>query len=334
MHEQCSQFMPIKFETGKIPNPSAINISENDPLLPWYVSQCLDTNEKFLHDRLTTVYDYFQKELSPDLLQHISILVVGSDGRLENAPDSITLSPVEFCILSKTEEHAIPVLDAIQKGIQTQKLKSIEASVECKLLNSTQKDYVLSGYCGDKNKAWPDRILDAVYLMGSEEYVKEAYFKIFDEWNTNKSVRNSIKAHLKKSRRTTLTGLSRDDKHFDRDTGELFFDKNLYIRGLKYGPIRLVQHILTIRQLVRQGADGVLPTSTHGKLAVLYPHEQHVIDTYCESLVIYHQQQSKRANGETGYIQVNPVVLNNICDVIYSFSEREYNNLMHTYNAL
>ncbi len=310
---------------------SLVSGAISTPIIDWNSPNSLDPNEGFIYERMLYIRNFLEQNINPEILSRTAILVVGSDGRLENAPDSISLSPMEFCTLGRRDEDFECIEKVIKQGINEDILTDVMPIIERKDLDKVDTDaaYVISGYGGSAKRAYPDRILDAAFLIGNSDLVDKAYQQVFLEWKAVKEVRDALKQNYRNFGKTTLSGISRGKHHFDLETGELFFDKEKNIRGLKYGPIRLMQSILTIRQLVKQQADGVLPSNTIQKLQTLYPDETEVIGCYDQALVFYRQQQHERAIGESGQIKVDPANIQHICKIIHEFAVREYEHFQH-----
>jgi hypothetical protein len=311
----------MPFVLGEIPfiSPASIDVAGSNPFVELQIERCMDHNQRWLYERLRQTQEVLENAIPENLKKRCAVLVVGSDGRMENAPGSILLSPLEFCIIAICEEDAVAIDAYIKEQANAGHLLSVYAKAEYKILNQGN----MSGYDGDPRRAWPDRVLDSAFLVGSFEVINEAYSKVFEEWVTNGKIRENVRHNFTTFLKTTQTGISRGKQHFDRETGKILFDKEEYIRGLKYGPIRLLQSLLTIKQLNTQQRIAPLDTNTIAKLLTLYPDATEVADAYREALFIYHTQQEQRSLGADGVVEVEPERLNKVLDIISTFADEE-----------
>ena len=92
-------------------------------------------HESFLFNRLCHIRNYLKSAIDPQVLRRNAILVVGSDGRLENAKSSILVSPIEFCVLGKNDTDYSVINTAIIKGIKSKIIHAADSSIEWKNLS-------------------------------------------------------------------------------------------------------------------------------------------------------------------------------------------------------
>lgn len=235
------------------------------------------------------------------------------------------VSPIEFCVLGKNEADYTVINTAIVKGIKSKIIHAADSAVEWKNLSIRSVNYLISGYNGEPYRVWPDRIFDSLMLEGNEHLVIDACKRIHEEWKSNSVIRERLRKNLKMYLLTNRTGTNNYKTHFDSSTGEIFFDKQQYIRGLKYGPIRLVQGILTLHQL----ENGIINTDTRTivKLREQYPLDSEVRLAYQHALLIYHAQQEHFSKNGNGHMIINPHVLSKITQTIDHFATRELRSM-------
>ncbi|MBW7944650.1 hypothetical protein H3C70_04625 [Patescibacteria group bacterium] len=257
--------------------------------------------------------------------QDVTILVPGSDGKLEKGPFLKGMySPMEVVVICNEigtfEETRDSIIDLARDG----GLPSTDDRMEHKVL--AQPRAPLSGYKGETRHSWPDRILNSKLVFGPAELFEQAQDQVFQEWRSIGDVRSSVKGYLKQFVATTRTGevtrRGETHRHFDLDTGEIFYDENNYVLGLKYGPIRALQVFLAKYQL-ETGARAQGETNTVRKLLTLFPGEDEVALAYQMALRIYHWQQFETKNGKPAYVQIKSQELRSITRPILDFIQRK-----------
>ena len=263
-----------------------------------------------------------------DLFTKIAITVPGSDGKLEKGPFLKDMySPLELLILI-TEDLNITFLNQALLAIHPTTV-SIDPRFEYKSLAETT---ILSGYNGDPQRAWPDRIINAHLLFGEENIHITAMERVQIEWNSIAKVRKSVKNYLNQFLNTSTTGKSRNSIHFSLEKGNIYYDKSKFVMGLKYGPIRALQVFLNKFQL-EKGLKVVGTTNTIQKLNLLFPQDLDVPEVeyaYIQALRIYHWQQFEAKNGRDANLQIQPGILTSIIDPIYQFISKQAKNIEHS----
>ena len=304
-----------------VPNPYSFN-THCDKL-----DNYLEDNEKYLFQRHYRIHACLSESIPAELLNNSAILIIGSDARLENAPAACQLSPLQLLIIGHSEEDASRIRDIIQGIIKSVgAFEYVDFRVGNKIFQPND-DLCLSGFEANPRRAWPDRILDSIFLLGSEHVMQEAVERVHQEWGC-KDVRESVKENLRKSLRLTESGVQRGDQHFDLSTGALYFDPERHIRGLKLGPIRTLQIFFTIKRLTEgmEFSSGLHSNSTR-KMKKVYPGENDTALAYKKALSLYHYQQSLRCDGESGYLEIDAEELGFISQTISEFVQREMRSL-------
>jgi hypothetical protein len=262
--------------------------------------------------RLTNLIMTLEKALSGIPKDKVSIIVVGSDARREKGPSS----PFEFCILAESEDVAKYVLSVLSKKIKSANDLRIglpnvtfDPEVEVKLLSKNDPNYKVSGFHGNKNHIWADRVLSGQIVFGSPHLHYLAKEQVIHEYQTNSNVRSRIKKQLNSFISLAKTGTtSRSHNkiaHFNYDEGTVFFNPNEYIMGLKYPALRTVQQYLTRFELQNEITSSD-PATSH-KITNYIPDKNQaeiLSESYNFALWTYHLQQYLYNNLEQNQLHV------------------------------
>lgn len=268
--------------------------------------------------------DFAASALHPILssidLNQVAVIAPGSDGKYEKGPFlSNMYSPLEFLVIhvgqdSRVIAQALLALENIGEALDFDKrieFKDLAISELC-----------VSGFNGDPKKAWPDRTMNAHLLAGNEVLHLEAHARVFTEWQENSRVRKSVKDYLHQFVQTCHTGLSRKKMQFNLETGDIFYDRDTFVVGLKSGPIRALQVFLVRYQLSKQ-IFVPLETNTIKKIQLLFDTRDSVVSdavaAYQQALRIYHWQQYQAKSNQDPHIQLHPQSLQSIVEPITCF---------------
>ncbi len=293
------------------------------------VDSYLRESEGHLFRQLYQLEEYLSWAVPAKFLADAVVIVNGSDGRLENTPVACRLSPISLTVIGRTRENMAGIVLEVSKVERSLRdFRVLDLLIEEKLFDPDDGNLCLSGYRGVSRRPWPDTILDGICILGEMGIFDAARRRVFEEWEIP-AIRKELKRNLIRFLGIAKSGCRKDTRHFDLETGDLFFDPQRYVRGLKYGPIRAVQLLLTLRRLVNGfDADEGLRTGSIQKLAVLYPDETDVMLSYKKALGIYHHQQHMRCCGGTGHIRVAPSELQSISETIASFVDIEFHRIV------
>lgn len=257
---------------------------------------------------IMTILKECLREVDP---HKVAVLLIGSDGKREKGP----YSPLEFVILSKDQAQAEYASSLIKKHSTTdisfdvdpeaQCLPDVDHDIEIKLItDNPETQQPLSGHYGNVRNSWPDRVLASQIVYGSPKIQEEAQAMVLKEYANITQVRERMRRTKKYFEKVSRTGTSNvkgnEVEHFNQRTGQLRFNPSEYARGLKYGPIRLVQLCLTLYQLEQQipSVDPHIITRINQLLTGQCDLEP-TINSYAESLRSYHLQQLFWSNGHT-----------------------------------
>jgi len=251
----------------------------------------------------------------------VSVIVAGSDGKLEKGPFlDRDYSPLELIIICCEAQLGTHLRDQLLLLADQGILPATDNRIEVKVLAGSEK---ISGYEGNTHRAWPDRLINVRKVFGRNEVYDQAISQVQSEWKEEGDVRKSVRNYLSQFMKTCETGGSRGRKHFDTTTGEIFFDPQSYVLGLKYGPIRALQVFSTMHEL-NKGIQGKIESNTSDKIAILFPCNSEVIESYQMALRIYHWQQYRAKLGENAEIKLQPYELRKIVDPIYNFISKHH----------
>ena len=215
----------------------------------------------------------------------VHIATTGSDGRLEKKGDKT--SPLEALVLVEK----LGTIDGITTEVRQRCTETLEefgffGQLEIKDLSRDKVSYCQSY---TPPQAWPTIMVDAVALCEKNtDLLRQGREMLAQEVGQGKSGVKIISAtqnRLSEYRKITGTGKGsfkgNSVKHFDPETGTLFYDQTQEIKvgSVKYGPLRSVQMFLAFRllqflrahshepQLVHE-----FPTNTKEKIQSLLDH--------------------------------------------------------------
>lgn len=259
---------------------------------------------------------------------NVGITVVGSDGRSEKG----ALSQLELALISdapkrllednetllKIHETTIKTRKALSSLLQdlvdiempdalltaVQFLRStgvIKPQVEVKsLFNDSVYRY------GGNGAIWPSRILDSVPLKvssSSEEMQLLSKRKLVQEvqGEDHHTIVKGLKKRFDDYKRVARTGFQKFKekkiKHYNLDSGMMFYNPPQNIGGFKYGPLRLIQSVIelkcidVIHKLSSTDACAFvtnLPTNTSEKTSYLESYNQGLASIKAQQDLVSH----------------------------------------------
>jgi len=182
-----------------------------------------------------------------------SLILVGSDGKQERHPQSKT----EIVLLCK---------DSRSKGIMTKVITDLISQstdpvefTEIKVLED--KKSPLSFYNGQPNQCFPDRVLNASFLLGDDDIFiqsrKQVLSEMSEESELGRKIREELKKQLTSYKKALSSGQYRGQFIFD-ENNQYYFETDDWKKarmGFKMGPLRAVQRKLDILTLnaIKQG---------------------------------------------------------------------------------
>jgi len=182
-----------------------------------------------------------------------SLILVGSDGKQERHPQSKT----EVVLVYKDKQTKDQNADKMAQVIKTltyQATDPIEFS-EIKVLADKNGENPLSFYNNQPHQCYPDRILNADFLLGDDAVFIQAKRKTLleavEEGKLGKTIREELKKQLKVYKKTLTSGQYRHQIVFD-ENNQYYFETDDWrnVRtGFKMGPIRAVQRRLDLLTL-------------------------------------------------------------------------------------
>ena len=183
-----------------------------------------------------------------------SLILVGSDGKQERHPQSKT----EVVLLFKKKDHKADEMVRELKTLTSQSPDPIEFT-EIKVLEDEQSP--LSFYNGQPNQCFPDRVLNASFLLGEDDIFiqsrRQVLSEMSEESELGKKVRKELKEQLTSYKNALISGQYRGQIIFD-ENNQYYFETDDWKRarmGFKMGPLRAVQRKLDILTLnaIKQG---------------------------------------------------------------------------------
>ena len=245
--------------------------------------------------------------------EKFTIILTGSDARRESGP-SKSFQLVVLCVEKKVG------LEVSKKLFQNATHLSIEGeTIEIKILGD---DDSINYYESNHGNYWPCRILNTQLLFGSALLLAQAREKIISDFHQKKCLREDSGKNRKRFKNTTKNGSSRVGSrlvnHFDHKKGVINFQPSDYVRGLKYGPIRLLQYFLLEIQL-KNSVQNVDPNTVE-KLIALMGYNEEVILSYLEALKSYHYQLFLTEQGQPAILKVDSEFILWITQTILTFA--------------
>lgn len=286
--------------------PELFNDTYNSAISQNYL-EYMDSVERWNADRIMILMMVIHHHLQQFDPCSYSLLLVGSDARRENAPHS----EFEFCIITDNDSIGIDIQKAIldhscanRKAFSmypSHRIPTSDAIIEIKNLNQPRVDpsYVISGYNGNPEHIWPDRVLHSQLVWGNPDLLSQAKKQVLLELSSMPKLTQKLARQGKNFADIAESGVSRRkgklQRHFSLDDEKIFFRPDEYVLGLKYSVIRLVQNILLTSQI--QSRDVMDDGNTLYLLERLFSHMttlyQDVAQAYAKSLHMYHLQQQK-----------------------------------------
>lgn len=179
-----------------------------------------------------------------------ALLVTGSDGRREKS----IASPIELMIAVEGNGD----IKALGEEVETTVLEELgtngDSSLFCvkdvEIKNAIGSD--LAMFSKKPGLVMPSRLLDSSIVIGNEDVVFLAKRNMAREFQGEQATRimDGLRGRLNVSRKICRTGANRfqgeDLQYFSPETGEIWYNPNKSIHGVKPGPLRLVQWRLGI----------------------------------------------------------------------------------------
>lgn len=246
--------------------------------------------------------------------EKFAIVLTGSDARRESGP-SKSFQLVVLCNEKKVGN------EISRKLFKNARHLSIEGeTIEIKILGD---DDSINYYERNHGNYWPCRILNTQLLFGSTSLLTKAREKIVSDFQHKKCLREDSRKNKRRFKKTTRDGKSKVEskqvEHFDQENGIINYQPDQYVRGLKYGPIRLLQYLLLEFQLNNLVIN--IDPNTVEKLIALIGYREDVILAYLEALKSYHYQLVLAEQGKSGILEVDPQFIKWITHTILSFAD-------------
>lgn len=205
-----------------------------------------------------------------------TIITVGSDGKLERHAQSKT----EFAIL-QVGPDPYRTADAIARHLQdrlydTHYEVGPNGTIDVKDLADDETP--LSWAFGLSRLIYPDRVLNATWVMGNRHTFEEARRKVLEEMGQESRIRRTLATQLKSYKRAMREGIFHHTPAFSLSDHVQFYSELPPITaGFKSSFLRAVQRKLdlTTGRLIRDGkltahdAARTLPATTTGRLQFL-----------------------------------------------------------------
>lgn len=271
-----------------------------------------ETVDVFNTDNIINIAILLNQVLSnvPDNLY--CLLVTGSDARRENCINS----QFELCLVCENSNTAKEILSLLKKNFSAlTKMASsplpISQNIECKILG---KDSCISGFNGNPNFIWADRVMSAQLVSGSFELLYKTKLRVIDEQHQS-PVRKRMRKNVHFFENATKSGVTSRNgslqQHFSIKDGLLFFDPSNYVKGLKYSVLRLIQQHLTLHEVTQNCVDN--DPNTRKKIFQLQqPSSQEGLRAYLSALWTYHVQTLLWDEYAEARLYVGEDLLNNI----------------------
>ncbi|HKZ35490.1 MAG TPA: hypothetical protein VJ242_02135 [Patescibacteria group bacterium] len=244
------------------------------------------------------------------------VVTIGSDGKGERHGQSKT----EFMVI-QNELHPPIVPMQIRRDLSKSLHRNVDSNIELKTL---EDDRLLSLAFKNRKLVYPDRVLNAGFIIGNQEIFHEARKRVLQEMTAagpeSRRLREYMERQLWRYKKSIKTGLSRDVETFSASEGWQYYNETPPHTGFgfKHGFLRATQRkfdILTARW-IKQGVVTIdrlvedLPTNTYEKfdyfssMNLLSPNlARGASEAYAWFLQQYHQVQ------ETYQETREPVVL-------------------------
>lgn len=206
----------------------------------------------------------------------IAIIVVGSDGKKERH----TQSKTEFVVIEE-DEHDQDIAEELQRYLRRYTPLHLDAGphnhIDTKRL---WRDDPISFAFDDRHLVYPDRVLNASFIVGNPRVAELARLRVLQEMigdnRTGKRIRGTIKDQLSEYREAIESGVSRRIPVFSPKDYLQWYDEKTPIRpGFKPAFLRAVQRkcdLLLIQTLLHRGlsigdAVNLYPSETFDKFS-------------------------------------------------------------------
>ncbi|MGM5481902.1 MAG: hypothetical protein ACQESF_00425 [Nanobdellota archaeon] len=222
------------------------------PELIDYKNYC-DHLEAFNEAILDDATEWFSDSFSDS--EDMTLCTTGSDARLEKGPRS----DLELMVLlpeSGDDKNSIDALNYLMKNCEG---LEFDEDLEFKYIEKgdLSRTTLNSSDGSSVQLVSPDRMIDCCYMTGSHYLYNRSRKKFVKELKDNeygKNILKKIKDRVRNHRKITRTGAQKYKgstvKHFDLDTGDVFYHPQNSIYSFKQGPLRAIQTSL-VRDFVK-----------------------------------------------------------------------------------
>lgn len=282
---------------------------------------------------VSTIFAEELRDLGEEKLSEFAIFTTGSDGRREKF-DCNECSPLEVIVVFSNEENP-EVVEKINSIIQ----KHPTFFYERLFVNSLSNDNLLLFNNGKEDRLMPARAIDSRKLFGSKALKEKLRETFFEQVKKSGSLDSFKKKYCKFSESVLVKHIEMQgmkEKHFDVDTGEIYFDGNR-IKGVKYPLFRPIQYkiVFEICKGIQAGQIDKeqflsMPKDTVSRLQWLRDNQlttltqakiDHIKKAYSMMLLWYKESQSNFTDRQERVMRVNPEELFHVCTTILSFAE-------------
>lgn len=237
MDDTISRFSRLVMPRSEVQYPVYVSPSQFDHVD--YV-QAIKGSNTSLHRRVNRLLQTLLSEVDQ---QRFSILTTGSDARLEKGP--YHSSHLEMIILE--EEELDPLVEkAVIETIENFS-EGGKGDLDIRKVGRDEMSY----YMRDREKVFPTRIVDSVFLYGNRDLQSQAIQSLFEEFVGSEGQR--ISRHMGNRRRhhrsIVKSGGTQVYKggelvHYEIDSNNAFsyFDPESEKSSFKIGPLRAVQY--------------------------------------------------------------------------------------------
>ncbi len=203
------------------------------------------------------------------------IILPGSDGKEERHAQSKT---EVILLLEATRSETLDELQTRLAQLAAEMSKQSAGGLplwEVKIVDVVGRTLPLSSYQHNPSQIYPDRVLNARFLMGDEELYRQARRQVLQEI-TRPKVREEMAEQLRGYKKAIRTGFFRGQQIFSEERSEQYYseDNEQMCLGFKMAFLRAVQRkldLLTAKLIREQKADvdylaENLPTNTADKI--------------------------------------------------------------------
>ncbi|MFW6014298.1 MAG: hypothetical protein ACOCQG_03945 [Candidatus Nanoarchaeia archaeon] len=207
-------------------------------------------NEAILSDAAELFKGWFSE------VEDTTICTTGSDSRLEKGPKS----ELELLLLLPEKSEKRNSLDDLKYLIKNCEGLNFDEDIELKYVEEggLSETTIKTNESKTIKLTSPDRMIDCCYLAGSlylYNRARKKFEKELREPKYGKKILRSMRDRLREHRNITFTGTQKYKKnilkHFDIETGEVFYNPKENAYGFKQGPLRAIQTSI-VRDFVKE----------------------------------------------------------------------------------